>query len=269
MGLNFIREKKDYGELDVKEVSCKTALSPSGLEADYALNPYTGCSHGCEYCYSPFVIKEDREWGTFVDVKRNIPTVLAKELKNKRKGIVRLGSVTDPYQKIEKDYEITRMCLEQLAKHEFPILVQTKSDLVTRDIDLYSEMDADVGMTITSLDEDFRKKFEPYAPPMEDRISALEKLVESGVHTWAFIGPLLPFHNDGPEELNKLSERLKDIGVNEVYLDKLNMRKGIWERLEKILDDEMRERYKKIFFGRKDYFDDHKELYKKIGRPVF
>ncbi len=269
MGLNYMSERKEYDDLKVREVSCRTALSPSGLEADYALNPYRGCSHGCEYCYSPFVIREEREWGSFVDVKRNIPKVLAKELKNKTKGIVRLGSVTDPYQKVEEDYEITRMCLEQLAKHDFPILVQTKSDLVTRDIDIYSEIDADVGMTITSLDEDFRKKFEPDAPSIDKRISALEELVDSGVHTWAFIGPLLPYHNDGADELKKLSERLNEVGVNEIYLDKLNMRKGIWERMEKILDEDIIKKYEEIFFESEDYFEDHRELYKKIGRPVF
>jgi len=262
-------EKPKIKDVEIKEVSCKTALSKSGLESDYALNPYTGCSHGCRYCYAPFVTKELREWGCFVDVKRNIPTVLAGELNKKEKGIVRIGSVTDPYQAVEKDYQLTRMCLDQLKKKEFPIIVQTKSDLVTRDIDLFEEMDADVGLTITSVEDGFRKLFEPNAPSVEKRFEAIEELVDTGVNTWVFIGPLVPYKNDDVQDLMELSERLSDIGVTEIYVDKLNMREGIWSNLQEILDDSLLEKYKKIFDEDKDYFEDRKSLYKQIGRPVF
>ncbi|MFO7991858.1 MAG: radical SAM protein, partial [Thermoplasmata archaeon] len=253
----------------IKEITCKTALSKSGLEADYALNPYKGCSHNCRYCYAPFVLREEREWGTFVDIKRNIPNALAKELKSKKKGVVRVGSVTDPYQPVEKDYMLTRMCLEQLKKYDYHILIQTKSDLVTRDIDILKDMDADVGLTITSLDDEFKRTFEPGSPDVEKRLSALEKLVEEGVNTWVFIGPLIPYKNDDKESLEEIASRLGEIGVNEIYLDKLNMRKGIWPKFEEVLDESILEKYHKVFSGEIEYFNERKEMYKKIGKTVF
>ncbi|MFO7990996.1 MAG: hypothetical protein R6U61_01725, partial [Thermoplasmata archaeon] len=77
--MGLIMPKNETNGVKIKEITCKTALSKSGLEADYALNPYKGCSHNCRYCYAPFVLREEREWGTFVDIKRNIPNALAKE----------------------------------------------------------------------------------------------------------------------------------------------------------------------------------------------
>ncbi|MFO7793263.1 MAG: radical SAM protein [Candidatus Saliniplasma sp.] len=262
-------KKPKIKDVNIREVSCKTALSDSGLESDYALNPYTGCSHGCKYCYAPFVTKEKREWGSFVDVKRNIPKILADELDRKEKGIVRIGSVTDPYQEIEKDYQLTRMCLEQLKKKEFPIIVQTKSDLVTRDIDIYEDMDVDIGLTITSIGDDFREIFEPNAPTIEKRFEALRKLVEAGLNTWVFIGPLVPYKNDDADRLMQLAEKLQKMGVSEIYIDKLNMREGIWPNLQEILDEQLLKEFEKIFKGNEDYFQDRKNIYKQIGRPVF
>ena len=116
--------------MNVTTISCKSALSQSRLLGyDYALNPYRGCEHGCSYCYAPYVLHEDREWGGFVDVKLDIPSVLSKELGRRKKGVVGISTVTDPYQPIEKKYELTRTCLEHLLRHDFPICIQTKSAL--------------------------------------------------------------------------------------------------------------------------------------------
>lgn len=261
-------EKPKIEGVKIEEISCKTALSHSGLESDYALNPYKGCSHGCRYCYAPFVTKEKRKWGCFVDVKRNIPKVLLDELNKKEKGIVRVGSVTDPYQAVEKEYKLTRMCLEQLKRKDFPVIVQTKSDLVTRDIDIFQQMDVDVGLTITSVRDDFRKVFEPKAPSVEKRFDALEKLIAADIATWVFIGPLVPYKNDDVDDLLELSKKLEDIGITEIYIDKLNMREGIWANLQKILDESLLKRYKEIYDD-EDYFEERKSIYKQIGQPVF
>ncbi|MFP4609084.1 MAG: radical SAM protein [Candidatus Aenigmatarchaeota archaeon] len=255
--------------VDIKEISCKKALSESMLEADYSLNPYRGCSHGCRYCYSPFVIKEERPWGEFLDVKRNIPKVVSEESKRKEKGMVRIGSVTDPYQEAESEYKLTRKCLKQLQRNDFPVLIQTKSDLVKRDVDLLKEMEADVGFTITSLDDDFRKRFEPAAPPVGDRLSAVRGLKEEGIDVWAFIGPLFPYENDGEEELARLKETLNSLGVEEIYLDKLNMRDGLWDKIQPLLEDGLEEKYKAIYFEGDDYFARKRGSYEEIGKPVF
>ncbi|MFW5928291.1 MAG: radical SAM protein [Thermoplasmatota archaeon] len=268
MELDF-GKKEGIDGVDITIKTCKSALSKSGLESDYALNPYTGCTHGCKYCYAPFVLNEDREWGTFVDVKRNFPKVLADELNKIKDNTVRMGSVTDPYQEIEGQYRITRMCLEQLKRKDIPTIIQTKSDLVTRDIDILKNMDIDVGFTITSLDDEFRKKFEPNSPSFSKRLSAVKKLMENDIDVWVFIGPLLPYFNDKDEELIRLSETLDSLGVDEIYLDKLNMRKGIWDKLKNILSDKVYSKYKKIYSGDKKYFEDRKKFYKKIGKIVF
>ena len=160
--------------MKVCEVTCTTALSPSNLPGlDYALNPYRGCSIGCVYCYAPSVLREERPWGRFVDVKRNIPAVLAKALKRKARGMVGLGTVTDGYQPLEGRYHLTRYCLEQLVRFDFPVSVQTKSSLVLNDLDLLRRLsDAEVGVTVTTLDEAQRRHFEPFASPSERRIAA-------------------------------------------------------------------------------------------------
>ncbi len=264
-----VADPKDFGGIRVREVSCDHALSPSGLETDYSLNPYRGCTHGCLYCYAPCVIRETREWGIFVDVKRNIPNVLARELRSGIGGSVRLGSVTDPYQKVEESYGLTRMCLMQLKKKGIPVVIQTKSELVTRDMDLFREMEADVGMTVTSLSDDFTARFEPGASPPEARIRALERMGSAGVKTWAFIGPLIPGENDNMVMLEELGERLREAGVREIYLDKLNMREGIWTRFERCLDGERLARYRTILRSNNSYFTDLKVKLEDIGKTVF
>lgn len=261
--------KKDIDGVQVDVVNCKNALSDSKLESDYSLNPYRGCSHGCEYCYSPYVTREERTWGDFVDVKRNIPKVLSEELKRKEKGAVRLSSVTDPYQEAEKEYKLTRRCLKQLSRHDFSAIIQTKSDLVKRDIDIISDMTVDVGFTITSLDDDFREKFEPDAPPVSDRLSAIKTLRDEGIGVWVFIGPLFPHKNDRSEDLNRLKETLTSLDVDEIYLDKLNMRDGLWSKMKVLLEDEMIEKYEDIYFEDGDYFEKRKEVYDEIGKTVF
>ncbi|MCK4443044.1 MAG: radical SAM protein [Thermoplasmata archaeon] len=222
--------------MKINEISCKYAISSSRLPGyDYALNPYRGCGHGCAYCYAPDILWEEREWGTFVDVKRNLPNILSKEVKRKKKGVVGIGTVTDAYQPIEKEHEVTRHSLEQLLKEDFPICIQTKSDLVLRDLDLIKMFsDAEVGFTVAFLDEKTRTLFEPKASPIERRLKALHRLREEGIRTWAFVGPLLP--HVAEEELLELSKKLAETGVDHVLVDKLNLkrstRKNILRRVE-------------------------------------
>ncbi|OYT60742.1 radical SAM protein, partial [Euryarchaeota archaeon ex4484_178] len=159
------------------EIYVKTALSKSGLEStDYALNPYKGCEHRCVYCYSPYVIHMPlEEWNGVVYVKRNLPTVLDKELK-KKKGFITIGTVTDAYQPAEKKYEITRKSLEVLRRHRRDISILTKSSLILRDIDIIERIPhAEIGVTITTLQEEWRRKIEPNASSIDERLRILEE----------------------------------------------------------------------------------------------
>lgn len=218
--------------MKVREVTCKTALSSSNLPGlDYALNPYRGCAIGCVYCYSPAVLREERPWGRFVDVKRNAPAVLAKELKRANRGVVGIGTVTDGYQSIEMRYHVTRYCLEQLVRFQFPVSIQTKSSLVLRDLDLLGRLsDVEVGMTITTMDDTMRRRFEPFSSPAPRRIETMRKLNDAGVRTWAFIGPILPGATE--PTLETMLRAIRDAGTTHVLYDRLRFRPGIWERVE-------------------------------------
>lgn len=223
--------------MKIREVSCSTALSPSSLPGlDYALNPYRGCSIGCVYCYAPSVLREDRAWGRFVDVKRNIPAVLAKELKRKQPGVVGIGTVTDGYQPLEARYHLTRYCLEQLVRFGFPVSVQTKSSLVLKDLALLKRLtDAEVGVTITTLDDSMRRRFEPFSSPSERRLATLSALNGAGLSTWAFIGPILPVTTEAT--LEPLLHAIRDSGTRRVMYDRLRFRPGVWDRIEPTADE--------------------------------
>lgn len=218
--------------MKVREVACTTALSPTSLPGlDYALNPYRGCSIGCVYCYAPAVLRENRAWGHFVDVKRNVPAVLAKELKRVKRGVVGIGTVTDGYQPLEMRYHLTRYCLEQLARHPLPVSIQTKSGLVLKDLDLLKRLDdVEVGVTITTMDEAMSRRFEPFSTPPKRRIEILRRLNESDIRTWAFVGPILPGATD--ITLEPLLQAIRDAGTIHVMFDRLRFRPGVWPRVE-------------------------------------
>jgi len=209
------------------EIYVKNALARSRLEnTDYALNPYIGCEHRCIYCYAPYVLHIPlEEWNRVVYVKRNIPTVLDRELK-KKEGFITIGTVTDAYQPAEKKYELTRKCLEVLKKHGRKISILTKSSLILRDKDILKDMNAEIGVTITTLDDEIRKRIEPYSASIDERLSVLENFSDTN-KIYAFIGPIFP--DLLIPQLKELMEILEKIGVSYVIFDKFRMKKGMPE----------------------------------------
>jgi len=206
-----------------KEIHAKSILSRSRV-FDYTVNPYVGCEHGCTYCYARFMKRftgHKEAWGEFVDVKINAPTLLQREVKKKRVGRVWISGICDPYQPLEKKYELTKRCLETLLKHGWPVTVQTKSPLVLRDIEsLRKSNQIEVGFTITTAGEDIRKIFEPNSPPIKERVEALGKLRSAGVKTFAMIAPMLP-------KAEGLVARLSG-KVDYVLIDKMNYHYADW-----------------------------------------
>ena len=248
----------------IREVHCKTALSPSSLPGiDYSLNPYRGCEHACIYCYVPSVLSIPRdEWGGFIDIRRNIPTVLAKELKKKRCGTIGISTVTDPYQPIEKKYRLIRLCLEQLIRYDFPIDIQTKSDLVLRDLDLISKLkNVEVGLTIPTLRDEERRMMEPKASSIEKRLQAVRVLSNRGIKTYIFFGPAYPTIEI--DEVEELVEVFYKTGTNTLIVDSLHLKSGVWENLEKNLPNEMMQIYKKRLFKEKNYY---KQIFEEIEK---
>lgn len=207
----------------VREIQATAVLSESKV-FDYALNPYTGCEHACTYCYARFMKRftgHREPWGEFVDAKINAPDLLPRELGRKKRGTVWVSGVCDPYQPLEVHYELTRRCLEILFEHRWPVTVQTRSPLVVRDIDILSDArDLEVGLSITTADDEIRKLFEPRAPAIAERLEALDRLHKAGVTTFAMIAPMLP----GAEDLGEpLAGK-----VDHILVDRMNYDHGNW-----------------------------------------
>ncbi len=243
----------DINTVKYTAVECKSVLNKSGL-ADYAVNCYTGCAHGCVYCYARFASRFShprQDWGTFVDVKANAPDLLAREIKRKPAGRVMLSSVCDAWQPVEKEARLTRRCLEMLLRYGHEISALTKNALAARDLDLLATGTVDFGVTVTTLDKRLACIIEPGASPPLERLKVLEEAKIKGIRTYAFVGPLLPFLSDGAESITSILKVLKDIGVDYFYVDKLNLRYGVWPALLKLLHEhypELIAEYRKIFF---------------------
>jgi DNA repair photolyase len=248
----------------VRDVECKSVLNRSAL-ADYCINPYIGCQHGCKYCYAESYTrrftKHTEAWGDFVDIKINAPTILAREIKRKTKGEVYISSLTDAYQPLEQKHELTRKLLEILLKHQFPITIQTKSVLVLRDLDLIKKFqERKIGFTITSLDDNVRKQFEPLSSSVEEKMQALEDLRANGIKTYAFFGPILPYLSD--QNLQEHLHKIAHTGVDYIYVDKLNMKPGLWPILDKFLGKDLSDLHNKwesIFLQKNNYYEDLKK----------
>lgn len=206
--------------MKVTEIRARSILTRTRIPGvDYCINAYTGCAHGCRYCYATFMKKftgHHEPWGSFVDVKVNAVELLRKAMRRRHTGEVVLSSVTDPYQPLESRYRLTRGCLELLAQSSLRVSILTKSDLVVRDTDVLRRMDAvEVGFSISTDNETVRRIFEPASPGIRARIDALARLHEHGIATYAFIGPILPMDPD----------RLADLVapyVREVLIDRMN-----------------------------------------------
>ena len=218
---------------------CNAALSKSRLpDLVYSLNPYFGCEHSCIYCYSPSVFRNEavaRNWGRFVKAKTNIAEVLAKEVQRYNSGVVGVSTVTDPYQPAEFKFSLTRQCLEILSRSNFPISIQTKSNLVLRDVDIIKPNKAEVGVTLTSLADEIARKIEPCASTPESRVQVLEEFSSRGVKTWIFLGPIIPRVNDDSENINKILE-IAERTKSRVLYDKLNLKHWVLERMTPVLE---------------------------------
>ena len=168
---------------------------------DFTLNPYSGCSFGCTYCYAAFFSgsKEKRDdWGLWVQVKENVIELLAKRPPGSLDGkLIYMSSVTDPYQPIERTLNLTRGLLEIMAERHRPkLVIQTRSPDVVRDCDLFRRIEekggrVQVNMTVTTDDEDVRRTFEPYCPSNPVRLSAISEVQAEGVEACITMTPIL------------------------------------------------------------------------------
>jgi DNA repair photolyase len=187
------------------------------------LNPYTGCDHGCAYCYASSYIPRFQECRPKKDLLRK----LRREAVKLKGETVSISNSSDPYPRMEATIGLTRRCLEILAESNCRIQIVTKSNLVMRDDDLLSKAPSTVALTITALDADVARLLEPDAPSPAERIRAAEDLIGKGVHVSVRIDPVIPLVNDKAE---KLVATLASIGVKHVTSSTYKVKPDNWLR---------------------------------------
>ena len=256
--------------IKIQEIQCKSAIGKCGFPGGgWAINPYVGCSHGCVYCYARFIKRftgHTEEWGAFVDARVNIAEVLEKQMSSsKYKGEqIYIGTVTDPYQPIERKYKLTRSVLKILLNYKNPVSILTKSDMVLNDLDLLKQFkEIDINFTITTLDEKWKKFVEPNSPTIKQRLRAMEKLTNEGITVFAMMGPYWPIFTDS----EALFREFKRVGVSRVFTESFNTIGGNWTGVEKALKkhyprflSEMRE----ILFDEDKFYEFYNDAENKI-----
>ena len=238
--------------MKIKEIAVKSIIVPSKLpDVDYVINPYTGCQFGCLYCYATFVgrfVNEPRSnWGNYVYVKSNAIALAKDQLSSwgakRKQSSILFSSVTDPYHGIERKYRLTRGILEVFVEQGYtgPISILTKSPLIIRDVELLKQINADVGLTITTTDDQLSRFLEVKAPLASRRLDTVTKLIQAGIRTYVFIGPLLPHFRTQPELLDDLFRAIADTGTQEVYVEHINLPKYVKDQMSKTLGGETEE----------------------------
>lgn len=214
-------------DINIQETRAKSILVRSRLPGvDYVINPYTGCVHGCQYCYANFMTKftsHKEPWGKYTDVKINAPDILRKEMRHAGRGSVMLSSVTDPYNQLENKYQLTRQILEILLPYQWPLSILTKSSLVVRDIDLLKEFkNCEIGFSFFSVADKIIRDFEWHTSLPSNRLKAIRQLINNGLSVYAFVAPILPYVSD----LRAIFRALSPLGLTKVYCDGFNWRTG-------------------------------------------
>jgi len=178
----------------IREIEARSLVTKTRVPAaDYCVNPYVGCPHRCVYCYAEFMRRftgRREKWGAFLDVKRCEKAINAKKYAGRS---VVFSTTTDAYNPAEKKYGVTREALAAFAGSEVRVSILTKSDLVLRDADLLKKCPgAKVGFSMASVDDAFRRDFEPGAATVARRVDALRVLREEGIARHVFVSPLFP-----------------------------------------------------------------------------
>lgn len=229
-----------------KEV--KAILSPQN-----GMNLYRGCTHGCIYCDSRSKCYRMNHDFEDIEVKLKADELLEHTLRRKRtKGMIMAGALTDPYVPIEEELQITRRCLNQIERFDFGLAIQTKSNLIMRDIDILDKINRKtkcvVGITMTTYDEELCKKLEPNVCTTKDRFSVLLALKERGIPTIVWMNPILPFINDDMDNIKGIMKYCIDAGVYGIMNDGMSLtlrpgsREHYYEQLDRLFPG-MKERY--------------------------
>ncbi len=228
-------------------IPAKTILSGyrenGWFASQYTMNLYKGCCHGCIYCDSRSECYGIEQFDT-VRAKDRALELLDRELRSKRrKGVVVNGSMSDGYTPFERTLGLTRGALGLLERHGFGAVVDTKSDLVARDADVFLRIRAHapavVNFTVTTADDALCRQIEPHVCPSSARFAAMRRLTEAGIPCGVLLTPVLPFLNDTPDNIRRIVEQAAANGASWVYPGgdfgvtlRLNQREYFYDRLD-------------------------------------
>lgn len=188
------------------------------LSAQNGMNIYRGCTHGCIYCDARSTCYQMKHAFEDIEVKINAPQLLEQALRRKRKKcMIGTGAMSDPYLHLERELRLTRQCLELIDTYGYGVSIQTKSDMILRDLDLLKSINRKtkcvVQMTLTTFDENLCMILEPHVCTTTRRLEVLNILKTEGIPTIVWLTPILPFINDTEDNIRSLLEECGKAGV--------------------------------------------------------
>lgn len=254
----IVRNEKGLGEkMNMTFIPAKTIITKNKnnkdlwFGIDYSMNIYRGCCHGCIYCDSRSDCYQIKDFDT-VRAKENAIEIIRKELKGKiNKGIIGTGSMSDPYNFFEKEYRLTRQALEVINYYGFGLSITTKSNLITRDIDLLKRISCHspviITITVTTCSNEVSKIIEPNVSVSSERFDAIKKLTDNGIYTGVLFTPVLPFIEDNEENIRGITNKAYVCGAKFVYTQmgvtlRQNQRDWYFQKLDKYFEG-LKEKY--------------------------
>lgn len=242
--------------MNYKEVKCESALNKLKRKIPYGwdLNIYRGCQHECQYCYAMYSHEYlgSNQFFNDIYVKTNIVDELEKQLQLEewKREIINIGGVTDSYQPAEKQYKIMPQVLKLMIKYKTPIIISTKSDLILRDYDLIEELSnityVNIASTITTIDEEIRKKIEPASRSSLDRFKMLKEFRKTKASIGVHVMPIIPFITDSEWNFEQICRLTSDCGADYLLPGTLYLRGNTRKYFFEFIDSQFPELSEKI-----------------------
>jgi DNA repair photolyase len=261
-GLPDARRRAD--EARYQEVTVRSALTAAkGMPFRWALNPYRGCTHACQYCYARkyqrhLELNAGDDFSSMIFVKRNLADVLRREVARtswRREGVA-VGTATDPYQPIEGHYRLTRSALEILTESGTPFSIVTKGPMVVRDVDVLVRATRGAGcrvyMSVPSVDEKVWAALEPGTAPPLQRLRAARALTEAGIDAGVLMMPLVPGISTSTSSVEKTVAAIKEAGLRLVGANVAHLEAGVREHFLAFLalqHPELVDGYRRLYRG--------------------
>lgn len=247
-----------------QEVSVKSALTAAkGMPFEWALNPYRGCTHACQYCYARkyqrhLELGAGDDFSSIILVKSNVADVLRRELRRRTwtHGTVAVGTATDPYQPIEGHHQLTRQCLEALTDSNTPFSIVTKGPMVVRDVDILLRASGLAGcqvfLSVPSVDDEACARLEPGTAPPRQRLRAARVLREAGIDVGILMMPLVPGITTSRSSLERTVAAIGETGVRLVGTCVTRLDPGVREFFFEFISrsyPELMDGYRRLYLG--------------------